>query len=209
MATDLVFLRDAAGYAAMYCEENVYRLLFHLRDAGDHVSDGTAVDSHAWSGRAWGLFISNPGRSVAMACQKSGPKGVVVWDYHVVAVVQPDATAAPDATEGLFVCDSDSTLAFPCPFARYLGLSFPADLPPRYAPVFRLLSGSEYLSVLVSDRSHMLDASGRWLAPPPPWPAPGEGSGRPSTLMDLVDMKKPLPGKLLGLPELLYPPSWS
>jgi hypothetical protein len=196
MTIDLRAIRDAAGYTPLFCEENVFRFLQFLRKAP------TAFSSTVAGCRAWSLFISNPGRSVAMLCQKSSPRGSVVWDYHVVALVEPDLRGS---LEPLLVCDSDSSLPFPCPLQRYLKSSFPEAPAPRYSPRFRLVEAEDYLRELASDRSHMLDSSGRWLAPPPPWPAPGEGSGRVPNLMDFVDMEKEGLGRVFGLAEMADP----
>ncbi len=234
MMIDLRAIRDAAGYTPLFCEENVFRFLQYLRewaapahaDATPAPSDSDPVhadadpvpadaaptpadsdptpagDAPGDTRKAWGLFISNPGRSVAMGCQKTDPDGIIVWDYHVVALVESDAR---DGRDRILVCDSDSVLPFPCPLAMYLRRSFPVRIPSRLSPEFRLVEAQAYLASLVSDRSHMLDAAGNWLAPPPRWPAPGEGSGKSPNLMEFIDMRKPCPGRVLGLEEMTDP----
>ena len=166
--------RGACERVAFYCEENVLRLLGRPELAGRP---------------AWALVVSNRDRSVAMAGQLAGrpPDGLVVWDYHVAALVA-------DPADGALVLDLDTTFGFPLPLKVWLAASFPPELEARLRPRFRLIPAADYLVLLVSDRSHMRNPDGSWKAPPPPWPAPGSGSGRPNTLMDWVDLEKAGPG---------------
>ncbi|MBN1243382.1 MAG: hypothetical protein JXA15_11835 [Spirochaetales bacterium] len=169
--------RGACERAAFYCEENVHRLLGR---------------PELEARRSWALLVSNASRSVAMAAQLAGPPpdGLVVWDYHVVALVS-------DGADEALVLDLDTTLRFPLPLKAWLAASFPLELEPRLRPRFRLFPAADYLAGLVSDRSHMRNGDGSWKAPPPPWPAPGSGAGLPGTLMDWVDLEKPGPGLVL------------
>ena len=68
------------------------------------------------------------------------------------------------------VLDFDSTLSFPVRASFYFKETF-RDLGPyqELAPVFRLFSGEEYARDFSSDRSHMRDSFGKWLASPPSW----------------------------------------
>ncbi|MBP7095024.1 MAG: hypothetical protein KBC36_02920 [Spirochaetia bacterium] len=164
---------------AFYCEENVHRLLGRPELAGRP---------------AWALVVSNADRVVPMLRQLAGqpPDGLVLWDYHVVALVA-------DARSGARVLDLDAMLGFPLPLKAWLRSSFAPRTPPRLRPRFRLIPAEDYLAGLVSDRSHMLNADGSWKAPPPSWPAPGADSGRPNTLLDWVDLEKPGPGLVTDL----------
>jgi hypothetical protein len=109
-----------------------------------------------------------------------GESAFVEWDYHVFAAVA--------GLEGrVLVLDLDTLLGYPCPLDSYSAGSFPRGAPSILEPRFLILRADRYLAELVSDRSHMRSADGSWLAPPPPWPAPGEGSGRPSVLMEWVE----------------------
>lgn len=167
---------------ALYCEENVHRLLARAE------LDGRP---------AWALVMSNADRALPMLRQLAGqpPDGFVLWDYHVVALVA-------DRRSGARVLDLDTTLGFPAPLRAWLKASFPARTTARLAPRFRLMPAADYLESLVSDRSHMRNADGSWKAPPPPWPAPGSGSGRPNTLLAWVDLEKPGPGLVVDAAEL-------
>lgn len=163
-------------YQAYYCEENVWRLLARPE------LEQTA---------SWAVIVSNALRDVVMLRQLSGRPldGLVHWDYHVFAVIA-------EPVVGRLALDLDSELPFPCPLSRFLEDSFPAGVQRAYEPRFRVIRGDEYVAELVSDRSHMRAADGSWLAPPPPWPAPGAGSGRASDFMRWTDALARSPGAL-------------
>lgn len=164
-------------YAPFYCEENVWRLLARPEFLAEP---------------AWAVLVSNARREVVLLRQKAGRlgDGLIHWDYHVFAV-------AADPALGRIALDLESELPLPCPLARYLEETFPSGVQKEYAPRFRVLEAGDYLALLVSDRSHMRRPDGSWLAPPPRWPAPGEGTGRASVLMEWVDVGKRGPGTIL------------
>lgn len=135
-----------------YCEENVWQLCGHERLAG---------------AEARVLFVSNARRGCALWSQRAAkePGQAVVWDYHVLLVVR--------GVGGWRVWDLDSTLGLDLPLAVYLEATF-LPLPEqllRYRPMFRLLPAPSYRAAFSSDRSHMRDAEGGWIHPPPSWPA--------------------------------------
>ena len=175
-----MFERANFDYQAYYCEENVWRLLAR--------PEFTDVAS-------WAVLVSNEARDVVTLRQSSGRfgDGLVHWDYHVFAV-------ATEAVEGRLAFDLDSDLPFPCPLARYLEDSFPSGAQKGCHPVFRVMEGGEYLRSLVSDRSHMRRPDGSWIAPPPPWPAPG--SGRGNVLLEWTDMGSRKPGTLYDMARM-------
>jgi protein N-terminal glutamine amidohydrolase len=168
--------REGLDYQAFYCEENVWKFLARA-ELADSVT--------------WAVMVSNASREVILLRQRSGRPldGLVHWDYHVFAVVA-------DPVAGRLAFDLDSELPFPCTLARYLDDTFPDGVQRAFAPRFRVIEGRDYVSGLVSDRSHMRRPDGSWLAPPPPWPAPGEGSGRARNLMEWADMGERGPGAL-------------
>jgi protein N-terminal glutamine amidohydrolase len=165
-------------YQAYYCEENVWRLL----SMPEYKEAAT-----------WAVLVSNGQRKVVLLRQRAGRPldGLIHWDYHVFAVV-----AHP--VMGRLALDLDSDLPFPCPLARYLKETFPSDVQRSLAPRFRVMPGGEYAEGLVSDRSHMRRPDGSWMAPPPPWRAPGYGTGKLSTFMEWTDMAKRSPGSVYG-----------
>lgn len=170
--------RRAPRYAPFYCEENVWWL---------------AKDAALRGLRAEVAIVTNATRRVAVWSQRAAvaPGAPVVWDYHVVLAVFGAA--------GWEIWDLDCALGAPLPAARWLDASFPAGTPPHLRPRFRVLPASEYVRVLASDRSHMRDESGHWLAPPPPWAPIGQG---PPTLMRLLDLDDSLAGERTDLEGL-------
>jgi len=166
-------------YCAYYCEENIWQLCADPQVVGQP----RAV-----------IVISNPARTVAVSCQRAAPQPnlPVIWDYHVVLAVH--------GPQGLAIWDLDSTLGLPVPLLDYLRASFawPHGFSPPYEACFRVIEAARYREVLATDRSHMLDDSGRYRVPPPPWPAIGTGTN----LMRLVDMDDPIAGEVVGLSEL-------
>jgi hypothetical protein len=174
--------REELDYQAYYCEENVWRFLARP-ELGDAAS--------------WAVLVSNPRRDLVLLRQRSGRPldGLVHWDYHVFAVLA-------DPLEGKVAFDLDSDLPFPCLLGRYLEDCFPAGVQRAFLPRFRVMTGGEYLKGLVSDRSHMRRPDGSWLAPPPPWPEPGAGTGRASVLMEWIDIRRRKPGTVYDMARM-------
>jgi protein N-terminal glutamine amidohydrolase len=172
--------RSELDYQAYYCEENVWRLLARPEFANM---------------ACWAVLVSNERRDVVTLRQRSGRSGdgLVHWDYHVFAV-------ATDPIEGRVALDLDSELSFPSPLRRYLEDSFPSDVQRAYLPLFRVIAGDEYVGSLVSDRSHMRRLDGSWIAPPPPWPAPG--AGKANLLVEWTDMRRRKPGTLYDMAHM-------
>ena len=174
---------DAADfeYAACYCEENVWRLL-----ARKELAD--------WNTSAVAVFGRR--QSVAVYRQKKGRPGdgLVLWDYHVFALARSVA--------GSFVLDFDTSLPFMTGAREYVEAAFPqgegsASADPRFAPLFRVMPGRDYLSRLSSDRSHMRRPDGSWLASPPPWDPPAGAAGESWTLAAIRAPGEAGPGVLL------------
>jgi hypothetical protein len=158
-------------YWPYFCEENIWHL------CGD---DRTLGSTPAGERRV--VFISNARRRVALSKQRAGGGGLVLWDYHVVLL------------DGRKVWDLDSTLGCPVDLDVWVRESF-FPLVPGYAPRFRVVDAATYRARFASDRSHMRDAEGTPLKPPPPWPRIGEGM----TLMQFVDLESPFVGEVLDL----------
>ncbi len=160
------------AYQAFYCEENVWQLL--------HEPELAARRREA-------LFIGNAGKQVALWQQRVAHPDPVIWDYHVVALIDRA------------VWDLDTVLPVPCPLAEWLAATF---LPlaaehAAFAPRFRLVELADLERTFASDRRHMKRARG-WIKPPPPWPPPGRGH----TLDRYLDLDDPIAGRVLGLDEL-------
>jgi hypothetical protein len=169
-------------YQPCYCEENAYWLC-------QHPALGT--------GERWVAVISNDNRAVPFWGQKwSEPGEPVFWDYHVVVFQR--------ASSGMRVFDPDGLAPMPVRFRDWLESSWPAidGVHRSMWPVFRLVTAADYIEHLSSDRTHMLDAKGRFVHPPPPWPAP-VGRGGPSNLMRFVDMTADFVGEVLQWEDLI------
>ncbi|KAG4097953.1 hypothetical protein H8356DRAFT_1674692 [Neocallimastix lanati (nom. inval.)] len=147
-------------YTSCYCEENVYKLCELLNKKFSIPLS-----------KIYAVFISNEDKQVLFWRQKSQKNNSVypvVWDYHVIAVVEGEE-GQPNV-----IFDLDSTLPFPCEFNTYL---INAIYPKQYARIvnehqglFRVIPADMYFKNFASDRSHMIDSEGQWLQPPPKYP---------------------------------------
>ncbi|KAI9226606.1 MAG: protein N-terminal glutamine amidohydrolase [Piptocephalis tieghemiana] len=150
-------LPDVCEHTPYYCEENVFLLAKHLIQEG-RVDN----DSHSLSV----VIVSNPLRKTPMWHQKASDSmdGFIVWDYHVFLVARTSA--------GTWVLDRDSSLPFPSTFHSYVQQTFRPGicLNEKFHRIFRVIPAVDYISSFSSDRSHMLDASGQYQAPPPLYP---------------------------------------
>lgn len=168
-------------YQPFYCEENAW-----------------------WLARApelavlerWIGFISNPERKVAMWAQRAAPPGApTVWDYHVIVLA--GACGGP-----LQVWDLDHRPGTPVSATDWIAASFPVRLPPTFSPRFRLVPHAEVLQGFASDRRHMRDGIGTWLAPPPPWaPIRASDDGPAHTLERFLTSDGAGPGIVMDLNE--------
>ncbi len=156
--------RESCAYTASFCEENIWHLAQHTELA--------ALDRRV-------VIITNPTRSCAVWAQQlaPSPEEPVVWDYHVLLLVEMDGKH--------WVLDLDTTLPFPCAFEDYVGASF-RDIPPPFTAWFRVVEADLYCREFSSKRLHMRTEDGSWLAPPPPWPMIlGAGALDLETALDL------------------------
>lgn len=137
-----------------------------------------------------------------MAYQRAADPGRWAgWDYHVVGIVE-------QSDGRCWVWDLDTRLPFPCELELYLSASFPPPgvVDALYEPRIRLMSARDYVNSLVTDRSHMRDEGGGWLAPPPKWEPPGiarvvSGDATPN-LMAWADMSVSSPGRVLRVADI-------
>ncbi|TEB36208.1 hypothetical protein FA13DRAFT_1237263 [Coprinellus micaceus] len=155
-------LPQDAVYTSCYCEENVYLLCQRFLSLPNITEN--------W--HIWTVFISNVDKKVALFSQKAarGDGLPVVWDYHVILLLQPKEllgcpprdhptirqSDVPRIGARPWVYDFDTRLPVPCLWENYLTHTFPSDLLPEYTSSFRVISAQIYLSNFASDRSHML-----------------------------------------------------
>ncbi|KAF1768371.1 hypothetical protein GCK72_000183 [Caenorhabditis remanei] len=162
---------DEALYKSCYCEENVYKLC-----------ENWPLNRENF----WAVLISNEIKCVPLWRQKSSRKegGYCLWDYHVIGIQKNPETSK--------VFDLDSTLEWGVDFSTYwretMNLEESSLYPERYQRKFRVIPAPLYLTLFSSDRSHMLDANGKYLHEPPEWPP--IFNLIPTNLMDLLDMSK-------------------
>lgn len=168
-------------YCACYCEENVWHLCQHERFAD--------AEPHA-------VFISNRRRACPLYCQRSAsnPGEPMLWDYHVVLFFKD----GPNWN----VWDLDTVIEIPASVDDYLRQTFPFgdQIDGQYVPSFRPVAADEFVPRFASDRSHMKDFQGKWLAPPPSWPA--IQSDEPISLAEYLDFDLQLSGPFISLHEL-------
>jgi hypothetical protein len=159
-----------------YCEENAWHLCQEpfFADRKRHV-----------------VFISNAEREVPMWNQRAGRQKPVVWDYHVVVLIESPAE----------IWDVDTLLGIPLRLSDYLDGSFHPEMPECHQPCFRIVQSDLFVEVFASDRSHMLRPDGSYSKPPPSWPLIGK-PGTASNLMRFTDMTETFIGEVLSLNEL-------
>jgi len=156
-------------YCARYCEENIWHL----------VQEPVFADAECIV-----AVISNREQACLFWNQRSCgvPDLPVWWDYHVVLLAkQPEWV----------VYDLDTVLPLPVDAGTYLSQTFREQdsVPATFRPRFVLYEGATFVDGFASDRSHMRDEHGDWLAPPPDWGAinPGRGEAFPEFLARQLD----------------------
>lgn len=150
-----------------YCEENVWRILKLASSRGYQPQTLFAV------------FISNPQRRIPVWFQVSGEKtldGLCVWDYHVVALVNPQPQSEP------LIYDVDSNLPFPVSLTTYVRYALwhcgtdysglqTAQSSHDQGHQFRSVPYEQMIQRFASDRRHMvIPGTTSYFSDPPPVP---------------------------------------
>ncbi|CAL5423310.1 unnamed protein product [Camellia sinensis] len=147
-------------HTPFYCEENVYLLCKKLCTSG--VADAEGSDLFV-------VFISNEKKQVPLWHQKASQRadGVVLWDYHVICIQRKKGDSSP------LVWDLDSSLPFPSPLASYVSETIRPSfqLFSEFQRFFRVVHAPIFLRSFASDRRHMKDSVGNWIAQPPAYEA--------------------------------------
>eukprot|EP00884_Botryococcus_braunii_P000086 jgi/Botrbrau1/10078/Bobra.0355s0031.1 len=173
------------SYTACYCEENAYLLSKEL------------VQDHPNS-RIFCVFVSNQDRRVAFWNHRSGQRNrPLLWDYHVI-VLEAFHDLRPALVWDL---DVSEEVPFPCRLGEYAAKVLRCgqhDLDPLYFPgclgeqrMYRVVPATVFLRHFASDRSHMLDVNGTWVASPPPYPCIQAKDGTTNNLQRYIDMAHP------------------
>jgi hypothetical protein len=164
-------------YARFYCEENIWFL-------GQETVFAKFLKKV--------VFISNHPRRCVLFHQRgaNSPELPITFDYHVILICDDGGWQA---------WDLDSSLSLPTPLKEYLDMTFGKQTPNpgELMPYFRIIDFEEFRSKFSSDRSHMRDSNGKWIAPPPAWPAIVMGES--SNLADLIDMRRRSFGSVMNL----------
>ncbi|KAK0596193.1 hypothetical protein LWI29_013509 [Acer saccharum] len=142
-------------HTPFYCEENVYFLCKKLCANG--VADADGSDLYA----DFSVLVEIP-----LWHQKASKRadGVILWDYHAVCIQRKGGGDSP-----CLVWDLDSSLPFPSPLASYVSETIRPSfqLFSEYRRCFRILHAPIFLRSFASDRKHMKDPTGNWIAEPP------------------------------------------
>ncbi|KAJ8509782.1 hypothetical protein OPV22_000216 [Ensete ventricosum] len=176
-----------------YCEENVYLLCKKLCEVG--AADPMGADLFV-------VFISNEEKMIQVVLkwtsliwhlkvplwhQKASIRndGLVLWDYHVICIQSRRGKVFD------LVWDLDSRLPFPSPINVY----FSEAIQPTYSPnlvnsrLFRVVHAPVFLRCFASDRSHMKDDLGNWLALPPKYEPITSEDGTKNNLDKYIHMR--------------------
>ncbi|KAF6158533.1 hypothetical protein GIB67_040047, partial [Kingdonia uniflora] len=141
-----------------YCEENVYMLCKKLMKNGVANEDGSDL---------FVVFISNENNQIPLWHQKSSARadGLVLWDYHLICIQRKKEENTVQ------VWDLDSNLPLPSPLKQYVSEAIRPSfqLYSGYQRLFRVVHAPVFLCHFASDRRHMKDSDGTWIAQPPPY----------------------------------------
>ncbi|KAK1575856.1 hypothetical protein Q3G72_008943 [Acer saccharum] len=157
MAVSSLEYSSQFDHTPFYCEENVYFLCKKLCANG--VADADGSDLYV-------VFISNEKKQIPLWHQKASKRadGVILWDYHVICIQRKRGGDSP-----CLVWDLDSSLPFPSPLASYVSETIRPSfqLFSEYQRFFRIVHAPIFLCFFASDRRHMKDPTGNWIAEPP------------------------------------------
>ncbi|XP_033515198.1 protein N-terminal glutamine amidohydrolase [Nicotiana tomentosiformis] len=140
-----------------YCEENVYLLCKKLCD--DALANTNGSDLFI-------IFISNEKKQIPLWHQKASQRaeGVILWDYHVICVQKKG-----NENSSSLVWDLDSSLPIPSSLGSYVAESIRPSIQifSEFKRFFRVVHAPIFLRHFASDRRHMKDSAGNWIAEPP------------------------------------------
>jgi hypothetical protein len=165
-------------YTACYCEENIWHLC-----ADPAVTDNDADIRVVW--------VSSLHQVCPIWCQRTAPGAdePVWWDYHVFLLSHKSGN--------WLVWDLDTSLGLPVAAQTYFARAFKQPMPLH--PVFRVMDADYYRREFSSDRSHMQGPDGKWMSPPPEWPAVVRDDLTFAAMRDMHDNRH---GERLSLDEM-------
>ncbi|EIM21695.1 hypothetical protein WALSEDRAFT_68948 [Wallemia mellicola CBS 633.66] len=160
---------ESAEYQSCYCEENIYRLVKKLADAGVQRNNRVA-------------FISNTKKHVLLCQQNASSRGdpyPVIWDYHVIALFSLD--------DGDYVLDLDTRLGRLCRLDEYIQSTFHSSTSKELRAWLHVVDAETFIASFASDRRHMI-VDGQYLSPPPSWaPIRGKMSNTEHNLEEFIE----------------------
>jgi len=140
---------DFKKYTAFFCEENIWQL--------------TESIPTELLGNFNVLFLTNESKSIAVMNQKAAQgQSHIIWDYHVIL----------HDTKQKVIYDFDSTLGMTTDEEEYFYGTFGNQnaLQNNFRTKILAIPAKEYLQDFSSDRSHMIDETGKKVSPFPSWP---------------------------------------
>ncbi|KAL7194377.1 hypothetical protein ACSBR1_034730 [Camellia fascicularis] len=110
--------------------------------------------------------------------------GVVLWDYHVICIQRKKGDSSP------LVWDLDSSLPFPSPLASYVSETMRPSfqLFSEFQRFFRVVHAPIFLRSFASDRRHMKDSVGNWIAQPSAYEAIVAEDGTVHSLNEYIEI---------------------
>jgi hypothetical protein len=172
--------RKSVNYTKYFCEENIWHFCQH---------------EEFKSFPKYVLFISNAEKKCPFWFQKSArPFEPIIWDYHVIFAVKLGVWT---------VFDLDTTLQFPLELKQYFTNTFLelSKLSSNLYPRFKIIEAEKYAVEFYSDRSHMKDENGNWLATPPSWPL--IENSKKTSIYELLDFSGTSKQKIFNLKNML------
>ncbi|XP_038904910.1 protein N-terminal glutamine amidohydrolase isoform X2 [Benincasa hispida] len=166
-------------HTPFYCEENVYFLCKKL--CTNRMGDAREADLFV-------VFISNEKKQIPLWHQKTSKRadGLVLWDYHVICVQRKKEGEFP-----FLVWDLDSTLPLPLPLGSYVSQAIRPSfqISPEFQRLFRIIHAPILFRHFASDRRHMKDSNGNWMAKPPDYEAIVAEDGTIHNLNEYMEIK--------------------
>ncbi|CAK9322857.1 unnamed protein product [Citrullus colocynthis] len=166
-------------HTPFYCEENAYFLCKKL--CTNRMADAEEADLFV-------IFISNEKKQIPLWHQKASKRadGLVLWDYHVICIQRK--------REGEFsflVWDLDSSLPLPLPLGSYVSQAIRPSfqISPEYQRLFRIIHAPILFRHFASDRRHMKDSNGNWIAKPPDYEVIVAEDGTIHNLHEYMEIK--------------------
>ncbi|KAL0555154.1 hypothetical protein IC582_009093 [Cucumis melo] len=133
-------------------------------------------------------FLMRRSRHIPLWHQKASKRadGLVLWDYHVICIQRKIEGEFP-----FLVWDLDSALPLPLPLGSYVSQAIRPSfqISPEYQRLFRIIHAPILFRHFASDRRHMKDSNGNWMAKPPDYEAIVAEDGTMHNLYEYIEIK--------------------